>query len=192
MACTRGHREWLDTVVNRLLQNQDESGAIREELGGEGLGMFGKAKSNKEYGVSEAPLISVNGDPVADMLYTSNFAFFSLNEAAHATGNPEYKKAVDKLSDFLVRIQANSENQPDLDGAWMRAFDFSRWDYFASNADQGWGAWCTLTGWIQSWIVGTNALVEKNNSFWGLTLDHNVNKEFEAARPLLLNFPVKD
>lgn len=189
---TTEHREWLDTVVNRLLQNQDESGAIREELGGEGLGMFGKAKSNKEYGVSEAPLISVNGDPVADMLYTSNFAFFSLNEAAHATGNPEYKKAVDKLSDFLVRIQANSENQPDIDGAWMRAFDFSRWDYFASNADQGWGAWCTLTGWIQSWIVGTNALVEKNNSFWGLTLDHNVNKEFEAARPLLLNFPVKD
>lgn len=178
---TAEHRRWLDTVVRKLLENQMECGAIREELGGEGTGMFGGAKSNRDYGVTEAPLIAENGDPVSDMLYTSNFAFFALNEAAHATDNPDYKQAVDKLSDFLIRIQVKSDDHLDLDGAWLRAFDYNRWDYYASNADAGWGAWSTLTGWIQSWIVATQALVEKDQSYWEITKNMNVKREMEDA-----------
>ena len=178
---TAEHRQWLDAVVRKLLENQMECGAIREELGAEGTGQFGGAKSNRDYGITEAPLIAVNGDPVSDMLYTSNFAFFALNEAAHATGNADYKKAVDKLSDFLIRIQVKSDNHLDLDGAWLRAFDYNRWDYYASNADAGWGAWSTLTGWIQSWIVATQALVEKNQSYWEITKNMNVKREMEDA-----------
>lgn len=166
---TPEHREWLDQVVSRLLENQQTSGAIREELGNSSTGTFGKAKSNKDYGVTEAPLISHNGDPVADMLYTSNFAFFSLNEAARATGNTQYQEAVEKLSDFLIRIQVKSDRYAHLDGAWYRAFDYNRWDYWASNADHGWGAWSTLTGWIQSWIIGTQVLIEDDTSFWDKT-----------------------
>lgn len=166
---TSEHREWLDQVVSRLLENQQISGAIREELGNSSTGTFGKAKSNKDYGVTEAPLISHNGDPVADMLYTSNFAFFSLNEAARATGNTQYQEAVEKLSDFLIRIQVKSDRYAHLDGAWYRAFDYNRWDYWASNADHGWGAWSTLTGWIQSWIIGTQVLIEDDTSFWDKT-----------------------
>jgi hypothetical protein len=171
---TEEHRRWLHEVVEKLLSNQDESGAIREELGGEG-GQYGRTASNKEYGLHEAPLIFENGDPVADMLYTSNFAFFSLNEAAHATGNQEYKKAVDKLSDFLTRIQVKSDRHKDLDGGWFRAFDYKRWDYWASNADVGWGAWSTLTGWIQSWIVSTQVLVQTDESYWQLTKKSSIN-----------------
>ena len=166
---TPEHRQWLDTVVNRLLENQVESGAIREELGDDSFGMYGMTKNNRDYGVTEAPLISKNGDPVADMLYTCNFAFFALNEAAHATGNPRYREAVDRLADFLIRIQVISPNHPDMDGAWLRAFDYDRWDYWASNADSGWGAWSTLTGWIQSWIVGTHSLMQSDDSFWNAT-----------------------
>lgn len=178
---TEEHREWLDVVVRKVIENQANCGAIREELGGEESGMFGKAKSNREYGATEAPLIAENGDPVADMLYTSNFAFFALNEAAHSTGNKQYKEAVDKLSDFLIRIQVKSEKHPDLDGAWMRAFDYNRWDYWASNADAGWGAWSTLTGWIQSWIIGTQVLLEKNQSYWDVTHKVNVDKQMKEA-----------
>lgn len=174
---TPEHRKWLDTVVDRLLQNQVVSGAIREELGDDSFGMYGKTKSNRDYGVTEAPLIGQNGDPVADMLYTCNFAFFALNEAAHATGEKRYHDAVGRLSDFLIRIQATSKNHPDMDGAWLRAFDYDRWDYWASNADSGWGAWCTLTGWIQSWIIGTQALVERDNSFWTMTSDARKNNK---------------
>lgn len=172
---TEEHRRWLDLVVNKLLENQDESGAIREELGS-GKGMFGTTASNKEYGLHEAPLIFENGDKVADMLYTSNFAFFSLNEAAQATGNQKYISAVNRLSDFLTRIQVNSEKHKDVDGAWFRAFDYGRWDYWASNADAGWGAWSTLTGWIQSWIISTQVLIEQKQSYWELTRNSGVDR----------------
>ncbi|MGN6438954.1 MAG: hypothetical protein ACTHMM_20595 [Agriterribacter sp.] len=174
------HRQWLDMVVTKLLENQQSSGAIREELGG-GNGMFGSTKSNREYGLHEAPLIFENGDEVADMLYTSNFAFFSLNEAANATGNAKYMEAVQRLSDFLTRIQVKSSKHKDVDGAWFRAFDYQRWDYWASNADAGWGAWSTLTGWIQSWIVATQVLVEQRQSYWDITKKTEVNKHMKEA-----------
>ncbi|HTE27257.1 hypothetical protein [Flavitalea sp.] len=183
---TEEHRRWLDIVVNKLLENQDKSGAIREELG-TGKGMFGTTASNKEYGLHEAPLIFENGDKVADMLYTSNFAFFSLNEAAQATGNKKYAGAVNKLSDFLTRIQVKSEKHKDVDGAWFRAFDYGRWDYWASNADAGWGAWSTLTGWIQSWIIATQVLIEQKQSYWELTKRSDVKKYMDQAVETMLN-----
>jgi hypothetical protein len=173
---TKEHRDWLDLIVQEVLKNQVESGAIREELGGAGQGRYGRTKSNKEYGLHEAPLIFTNGDPIADMLYTSNFAFFSLNEAAHATGNPQYKKAVEKLADFLVRIQVQSKKHNDLDGAWFRGFEYDKWEYWASNADAGWGAWGTLTGWTQSWIVAGQVLNAQNQNFWDLTKNSQIKR----------------
>ncbi len=173
---TEEHRKWLDMIVSRVLENQHECGAIQEELGAAELGRYGQTTSNSDYGTSEAPLIFENGDPVADMLYTTNFAFFALNEAAKATNNPIYKTAVSKMSDFLTRIQVKSTKHPDLDGAWFRAFDYGRWEYWASNADHGWGAWSTLTGWTQSWIVATQVLIEEDTSFWESTAELKVDE----------------
>ncbi|MDR2140002.1 MAG: twin-arginine translocation signal domain-containing protein [Tannerella sp.] len=164
---TPQHREWLDIVVRNLLAFQQPNGAIREVIGNS-EDIAHTTRSNREYGVNEALLIEADGDPVADMLYANNFAFFGLNEAAHVTGRPEYRQAVERLSDFLTRIQVRSERHPDLDGAWFRAFDYRRWEYWASNADVGWGAWATLTGWIQAWITGTQMLLEQGASFWEL------------------------
>lgn len=178
---TEEHRRWLDMVVRKLLENQVESGAIREELGAGDKGRYGRTRANKEYGLHEAPLIFENGDPIADMLYTSNFAFFSLNEAAHATNDPGYREAVAKLSDFLTRIQVKSERYNDLDGAWFRAFEYDRWEYWASNADVGWGAWGTLTGWTQSWIVATQVLTVQDQNFWDLTEGSSVEAHMSAA-----------
>jgi hypothetical protein len=179
---TPQHRQWLDTMVSKLLEYQDECGAIREELGNSSSD---KNKilvtSNDAYGKNEAPLIAVNGDPVSDMLYTCNFGFFALNEAAKATKNPQYETAVTKLSDFLTRIQVRSDNHIDIDGAWFRAFDYQRWDYWASNADNGWGAWSTLTGWIQSWIVGTQGMVYQNKSYWDITKDMDMKESLENS-----------
>jgi len=182
---TEENRRWLDQVAGKLLENQVACGAIQEELGA-GNGMFGSTTSNKAYGLHEAPLIFVNGDPVADMLYTSNFAFFSLNEAARATGNAKYVTAVKKLADFLTRIQVKSDRYKDLDGAWFRAFDYKRWDYWASNADAGWGAWGTLTGWTQSWITATLVLVEQRQSFWELTKESRIKKDMPEIKRIML------
>jgi hypothetical protein len=184
---TAEHRKWLDVLVSKLLENQVESGAIREELGDEGKGRYGRTKSNADYGKHEAPLIFTNGDPIADMLYTSNFAFFSLNEAAHATGNKKYAAAVAKLSDFLTRIQVKSDRYRDLDGAWFRAFEYKRWEYWGSNADAGWGVWGTLSGWTQSWIVATQVLTEQNKSFWELTKKTEVKNYMQQTVDLMFN-----
>ncbi len=185
---TPQHRQWLSLIVDKVLENMDESGGIREELGSATEGMFGATKKNEDYGKTEAPLIAVNGDPVADMLYTTNFAFFALNEAAAATGDEKYKKAVDKIADFLVRIQVRSKVHPDLDGAWFRAFDYNRWEYWASNADAGWGAWGTLTGWTQSWIVSTLALHQENRSLWGITENSKIGEPAkQSIRSMLLS-----
>lgn len=179
---TPEHREWLDRIVSELLKYQEPCGAIREELGDS---RSDKNKilvtSNDAYGRNEAPLIAVNGDPVADLLYTCNFSFFALNEAAHATGDPVYADAVRRLADFLVRAQVRSVAHPDIDGAWFRAFDYGRWDYWASNADNGWGAWCTLTGWIQAWIVATETLVDNGTSYWELTRTVDMEEAMRAS-----------
>jgi len=166
---TEEHLGWLMEMSEELLANQDSCGAIREELGDASKGMYGKIRSNMAYGTGEAPIIFQNGDPIADMLYTCNFAFFGLNEAAEATEDPALRKAVSKLSDFLVRIQVSSNYFKDIDGAWLRAFNYGNWDYWAQDADAGWGARSTLTGWIQSWIVTTQALMEMHTSFWDMT-----------------------
>uniref|UniRef100_F4CEK0 Uncharacterized protein n=1 Tax=Sphingobacterium sp. (strain 21) TaxID=743722 RepID=F4CEK0_SPHS2 len=170
---TQEHKEWLDLMVKELLKNQVACGGIREELGDPTTGMFGRTKSNADYGKHEAPLIFNNGDPVSDMLYTTNFAFIGLNEAYQATGNADYKKALLAMSDFLTRIQVKSDRFKNLDGAWFRAFNYKNWDYWASNADAGWGAWSTLTGWIQSWIVSTQAFIEMDSSLWDVS--HNIS-----------------
>ncbi|SHN12867.1 hypothetical protein SAMN04488057_107122 [Cyclobacterium lianum] len=183
---TPEHREWLDRIVRKLLENQQANGAIREELGGTDKGRYGRTKSNEAYGLHEAPLIFENGDPIADMLYTSNFAFFSLNEAVHATGDPKYQQALDKLSDFLTRIQVQSDRFHDLDGAWFRAFDYDKWEFWASNADVGWGAWGTLTGWTQSWIVATQVLVLQDQSYWELTKDSKIAEDMDAHLDVML------
>lgn len=165
---TQEHSDWLDYMVKELLKNQVDCGGIREELGDESKGSFGQTPSNEAYGKNEAPLIFKNGDPVADMLYTTNFAFVGLCEAAQATKKVEYQEALNKMNDFLIRIQVKSQRFKDVDGAWFRAFNYEDWNYWASNADAGWGAWSTLTGWIQSWIVGTQAIMEMDTSLWDI------------------------
>ncbi|MGO4294973.1 hypothetical protein [Chitinophaga sp. RAB17] len=172
---TPEHRQWLDKMVNEIIKYQDESGAIREELGAKGKGQFNALNANKDYGTDEGSLIYKNGEKVSCMLYTCNFALFSLNEAAQATGDKKYKAAVDKLSAFLTRIQVQSRQHPDVDGAWFRAFDYGRWDYWASNSDAGWGAWCTLSGWIQSWIVTSQIQIQQRQSYWEVTKKSNIN-----------------
>jgi hypothetical protein len=176
---TAQNRAWLDQVCADLLKAQVECGALQEELGIGGNGKYGAPKSNDHYGSTEAPLIHFNGDPVADMLYTTNFAFFALNEAAQATQNPKYLAAVDKLADFLVRIQTTTSGRADLDGCWFRAFDYENWEYYGSNADHGWGAWGTLTGWTQSFITTTLALKLKETSFWDTTKDSSIGSNID-------------
>jgi hypothetical protein len=183
------HRQWLKRMAEALLALQDECGALREEIGSEAQGQLKPPKSNEMYGTNEAPLIQENGDPVCDLLYTSNFAFLGLHEAAAATGDTFYSHAADKLADLLCRIQACSSVHPELDGAWLRAFDFRRWDYWASDSDWGWGVWSTETGWTQAWITSVLAMRHLKTSFWDLTANSKIGRHLDKLLPALIPEP---
>lgn len=183
---TPQNRKWLNLVCDDLLTYQHECGALREVLGAGSKGKYGAPKNNQHYGTTEAPVIQTNGEPIADMLYTSNFAFFALNEAAQVTKDPKYLEAVDKLADFLVRIQSTSYGRADLNGCWFRAFDYDEWEYYGSNADHGWGAWGTLTGWTQSFITTTLALKLKGTSYWELTKETTIGSNIEPVLDQML------
>lgn len=172
---TPEHRQWLYFMTNEFIRYQDECGAIYEQLG-MGPVTFASQKSNETYGISETSLIQENGDPVSDLLYTLNSGFTSLHEVAVVTGDPKFIEAEDKLAEFLCRIQTRSKQIPELDGTWLRSFDFKRWEYWGSNGDSGWGAWCAETGWIQGSILTTFALRQMNTSLWDIMAKRSLEK----------------
>lgn len=188
---TPRHRDWLKLVALTLLKDMDESGAIKERLGIAGLGRYDKIKSNAEYGTKEAPLIAAAGDKVTDLLYTLNYTSFGLNEAFAATGDTTYKNASQRINDFFVRVQINAPAHKDLDGAWFRAFDFGRWEYWASNADSGWGPWGTQTGWTQSWILNALGAHLDNRNFWEATKQYFDGPAFKKSFAHTLNIMLK-
>ena len=162
------HRQLLERVMADLKRLTEPCGAIREIMGNLKFGKFPSPQSNDAYGTTEASLIQQNGDPACDLLYTTNYAFIGLHEAVAATGNPEYLAMEDKLADFLCRIQVSSKSHSYLDGAWMRGFDWTLWDYYASSADSGWGAWSIESGWTNNWISSVLAMRHAKLNFWDM------------------------
>jgi len=183
---TPEHSAWLRRIGEDLLAAQDPCGAIREEIGKPGQGGCPPPASNEAYGTAEAPLIQSSTDAASDLLYTCNFAFLALHEAAGAAGDPFYRAAEDKLAAFLCRIQIRSESRPELDGGWFRAFDFQRWEYWASSTDAGWGAWSIESGWTQSWITSVLALRRRNTSLWEMTKESTIRRHFDKLRQEML------
>lgn len=182
---TPEHRGWLSQVASDLLKDRQPCGAIRERLREHGVGFFTAPASNEAYGTGETPLIQANGDPVSDQLYTSGFALLGLHEAAAATGNAQYKAAEDRLAAYLVRIQNRSQRMPSLDGSWFRAFDYRRWECWASSADIGWGAWSVEAGWGQAWAAATLALRARHTTLWDLTAGSKIHDQLPRVRALM-------
>ncbi len=179
-------RAMLRKAVDGLLKLQAPCGAIREELGLPGKGVYPPPKTNAAYGGNEASLIAANGDPVADLLYTTNFAFLGLHEAAAATGDKDIIAAEHKLAEFLCRIQVRAKSQPAVDGGWFRAFDFQRWEHWGSNADHGWGAWSIESGWTQGWITAVLAMRQMDTSLWDLTAGSKIERHHARLRKRML------
>lgn len=177
---TSEHRGWLKTMTDDLLSHQQPCGALPEQFGAAGGG-YSIPRSNEAYGTSETPLIQQNGDPVTDQLYTTGFALLGLHEAAAATGDANLKNAEDKLAAYLCRIQVRSKEVPYLNGTWFRAFDYRRWDYWASSADAGWGAWSAETGWGPAWITAVMGLRLKGTTVWDMTSGVDIAHHFSAV-----------
>lgn len=170
------HRQWLCRMVDDLLLHMDKSGAIQDFMGDIEKGSYPPPKSNENYGTNEASIIQKNGDPATDLLYTTNWAFIGLHEAAVALQDEKIKAAEDRLAEFLCRIQVKSEKLPWLNGCWMRSFDYRLWEYYGSSADAGWGPWCVESGWVNSWISTCFALRQSGESLFDASFDESLRQ----------------
>lgn len=159
---TPEHRQWLDRVVKFFISKLNKYNTVPELMGKRELGRYPSPSCNADHGRGESALIQFNGDPACDLLYSINYGFIGLHEACMATGNPEYKAALDGMAEFFCRIQATSTDQSYIDGAWLRGFDYDLWEFFGSASDSGWGPWCVETGWTNAWIATTLALRKLN------------------------------
>lgn len=172
---TPEHRQWVKTIATDLLACQQPCGAIQVRMKGTGGGHYQIPQSNEAYGTGETPLVQTNADPASDQLYETGFALLGLHEAAGAMGDAELKAAEDRLAAYLCRIQVRSEKIPYVDGTWFRAFDYRKWDYWASSADLGWGVWSVEAGWAQAWTAAVLALREKRTTVWEFTARSRIN-----------------
>jgi hypothetical protein len=186
---TPEHRAWLRRFADELLTQMQPCGAIREKLGDLGQGSYGPPATNEAYGTSEATLIQANGDPACDLLYTANYAFIGLHEAAAATGDAELQVAADRMAEFFCRIQVRSQAQPYLDGAWMRSFDYELWEYWGSSADLGWGAWSVESGWTNTWLASVLAMRQSGQSLFNTGLAERFQKIYPALREEMFTPP---
>ena len=146
------HRKWLEEAVCGILEYQQECGAIRDGFKDISKGRYPPPKTNEDYGTNEASLIQNDSDPATDLLYTTNWAFLGLHEASLVLNDKKVNKACELLASFLTKIQVKTNKQPYLNGVWMRGFDYSKWEYYSSAADIGWGAACVESGWCNAWI----------------------------------------
>ena len=176
---TPEHRAWLDQMAQYVIGIQDKSGAI-PQIPGKVVG------SNEGYGKGECAMAHQAGDPVTDALYVINFAFLGMTEAASATGNQAYAKSADKMADFFIRTQTQSQKHQELDGTWYRGFDFKKWDYWGSDGDAGWGVWSNEIGWTHSWITTMLAIREMETNLWDISSKSKVATKFDYYRKLML------
>ena len=186
------HIKWLNDAVDATIALQEPCGAVREIFGDMALGKYPPPSSNESYGTTEASLIQNNGDPATDLLYALNWAFIGLWEAYLVLDDKRIKDAYLKLKDFLLRIQLRSEKHPELDGAWMRSFDFEKWEYWGSASDIGWSAWSVETGWTNAWIVTTLALESKNESLFSLASADELKRIAPSVYKEMMTFTPTD
>lgn len=176
---TPRHRAYLDTIAQYVIKHQDPSGAIGQVPGH-------VVAANSGYGTGECSIVHEAGDPSTDALYSINFAFIGMHEAAAATGNPASAASAKKMANFFIRTQTQSESHPELDGTWYRGFDYKKWDYWGSDGDHGWGIWTNEIGWTHSWITTTLALQRMKTSLWDISKDSKIARDFEKYRRTML------
>lgn len=111
-----------------------------------------KEKTNASYGTIEASVYRSNQETITDQLYSTSFLLWGLYFAWKVGKKSEARDMCLKLADYLCAIQIQSAN-PQTNGAWMRAFDYTLGEYYGSNGDTGWGAWSIESGWMVTVIL---------------------------------------
>lgn len=139
------HRDLLYRVTNDLLRLKDSSGGFREWDTG-----YTAATARTSRG--ECSILTENGDPVAELLYSVNWLPMAFAWAYRATGDEQFRELWEDVVRFFIRTQAHSAD-PTTDGSWCRAFDLEAWEAYGAPHDAGWGPYACETGWTNADIV---------------------------------------
>lgn len=139
------HREMLYRVVGDLVTHKHPSGGYYEWDTGY------KANCSRE-STGECSLLTENGDPVADLLYSTNWLPIGFAYAYYATGDEWFKDLWRDVVTFCMEAQVISDD-PMLDGSWCRAFDMDEKEVYACPHDVGWAACSCESGWTVAEIL---------------------------------------
>lgn len=139
------HREMLYRVTRDLLQRKHACGGFAEWDTGY------KANCSRE-SRGECSLLTENGDPVADLLYSVNWLPIGFAYAFYVTGDELFRNLWRDVTGFCINAQARSDD-PALDGSWCRAFDLEQREPYGCPHDAGWAAYCCETGWTAAEIL---------------------------------------
>ncbi len=100
----------------------------------------------------ECSLLTENGDPVADLLYSVNWLPAGFAWAYRETGDARWRDRWRGIAEFFIRTQIRSDD-PSLDGLWCRAFDMELGEVYGCPHDIGWAPNCSESGWTDAEIL---------------------------------------
>ncbi len=100
----------------------------------------------------ECSLLTENGDPVADLLYSVNWLPVGFATAWRVTGDRRFYDRWRGIAAFFLKTQVLSDD-PKTDGSWCRAFDMDLREAYGNPHDVGWAALCSESGWTDAEIL---------------------------------------
>ncbi|MCR5681102.1 MAG: glycoside hydrolase family 127 protein [Clostridiales bacterium] len=139
------HRAMLYRVTDDLVTHMHPTGGISEWDTGY------RANCSRE-SRGECSLLTENGDPVADLLYATNWLPVGFAYAYHVTGDERFHSLWRDVAAFCIRAQLRSDD-PKTDGSWCRAFDMELGEAYGCPHDVGWAANCSESGWTDAEIL---------------------------------------
>lgn len=139
------HLAWLMRVTADLEKVHHASGGYLEWDTG-----YRANCSRREAG--ECALLAENGDPVVDLLYSTNWLPLGFAYAWMATKDDLFLEKWRDVAGFMLSCQTHS-GDASLNGSWTRAFDVSRWEIYGVPHDIGWAPCCVESGWTVAEIL---------------------------------------
>lgn len=139
------HRQMLYRVVSDLEKVKHPSGGYYE------WDTEYKARYSR-VSPTECSLLTENGDPVADLLYSVNWLPIGFAYAYYATGDEWFRTLWKDIVGFCMKTQVISDD-PLTNGSWCRAFDMELGEAYGCPHDEGWAPYASETGWTVAEIL---------------------------------------
>jgi len=138
-------KQWLYQVTDDLCAFRHENGGYKEWDEGYIACCAGVADG-------ESSVLSENGDPVADMLYSINWLPMGFAVAYLTTGDEKFKTLWREIAEFFSRMQIVSDDKL-INGAWPRSIDLDTCEVYGVPNDVGWAPWSIESGWTVAEIA---------------------------------------